>query len=256
MKTHGRTFLVVLASLTIATLGGCNNKEIAPADETEAGVTFKATHGLQISTATAQFIGLKVADVEERKANAVLQFSAQVYRSANEAQFVSTQPGTAPPNASANGSANTAAAAQLREGQTITVIADGGVSLPGRIMALDRTLEKANGQVEVLLSIPDGGRQLSNNAIVSVIVSVGAEKTVTTVPRSAFLRTTEGDFVYTVNGDYFVRAPIRIGNSTREFVEVTDGLYAGDRIVVKPVMTLWMAELQFLRGGKPCADGQ
>ena len=28
-----------------------------------------------------------------------------------------------------------------------------------------------------------------------------------------------------------------------------------DEVVVNPVMTLWMAELQSIRGGKACADG-
>jgi hypothetical protein len=38
-------------------------------------------------------------------------------------------------------------------------------------------------------------------------------------------------------------------------VQITDGLYAGDQVVVQPVMSLWLAELQSLRGGKACADG-
>ena len=53
-----------------------------------------------------------------------------------------------------------------------------------------------------------------------------------------------------------MRAPVKLGVVNHEFAEVTDGLYAGDQIVVQPVMTLWMAELQSLRGGKACTDGQ
>ena len=75
------------------------------------------------------------------------------------------------------------------------------------------------------------------------------------MPRSSIFRTTEGDFVYTVNGEHFVRAPVKLGRVNHDFAEVTDGLYAGDQIVVQPVMTLWMAELQSIRGGKACADG-
>lgn len=49
-----------------------------------------------------------------------------------------------------------------------------------------------------------------------------------------------------------------VPSATAKFIglQVTDGLYAGDQIVVQPVMTLWMAELQSLRGGKVCSDGQ
>ena len=96
---------------------------------------------------------------------------------------------------------------------------------------------------------------LAAGAFLSVTVPLGGEKSVVSVPRSALFRTTEGDFVYTVSGEHFMRAPVKLGGVNHEFAEVTDGLYAGDQIVVQPVMTLWMAELQSLRGGKACADG-
>ena len=52
-----------------------------------------------------------------------------------------------------------------------------------------------------------------------------------------------------------MRAPVKLGVVNEDRAEVTDGLYAGDRIVVRPVMALWLAELQSLRAGKACADG-
>ena len=147
-------------------------------------------------------------------------------------------------------------AAKLSEGQTVSVQSgEGGVALPGRIVTLKRDLEKASGQVEVLLAVPDGESPLAAGALISVTVPLGGEKSVVSVPRSALFRTTEGDFVYTVSGEHFMRAPVKLGGVNREFAEVTDGLYAGDQIVIQPVMTLWMAELQSLRGGKACADG-
>ena len=84
---------------------------------------------------------------------------------------------------------------------------------------------------------------------------VGFDRTVVSVPHSALLRTIEGDFVYTVSGERFVRTAVRLGVVNHAFAEVTDGLLDGDRIVVHPVTTLWLAELQSIRGGKACADG-
>ena len=49
--------------------------------------------------------------------------------------------------------------------------------------------------------------------------------------------------------------PGRRGASVCDFAEITEGLYAGDQIVTSPVNTLWMAELQILRGGKSCTCG-
>lgn len=229
------------------------NGETAVAVET--GVSFNAKKGLLVPPKTAKFIGLQVADVEERRIASVFQFGAHVYRAASEAQFASLQP-SGPPDALASGNVSPVDAAQLREGQTVSVRSgEGRVSFSGRIVTLKRDLEKASAQVEVLLAIADAQQPLASGEFVSVIVPLGGEKSVVSVPRPALFRTTEGDFVYTVSGDHFVRTPVKLGVVNHEFAEVTDGLYAGDQIVVQPVMTLWLAELQSLRGGKACADG-
>lgn len=239
---------------------GCSHqaseeKAGANGEEEETAVSFNAKKGLLVPPETAKFIGLQVADVEERKIAAAFQFAAQVYRAASEAQFASLQP-SGPPAALASGNVGPVDSAKLREGQNVSVQSGvGGVPLPGRIVTLKRDLGRASGQVEVLLAIADGQQPLASDALVSVTVPLGGEKSVVSVPRSAVFRTTEGDFVYTVSGDHFMRAPVKLGVVNHEFAEVTDGLYAGDQIVVHPVMTLWMAELQSLRGGKACADG-
>lgn len=75
------------------------------------------------------------------------------------------------------------------------------------------------------------------------------------VPRSALLKTAEGYFVYTANDDSFLRTPVKVGAMNENVVEITDGLYSGDQIVSAPVNSLWMAELQLLRGGKSCTCG-
>lgn len=258
MKSPERISLAVFITMTALVIAGCGQKDgdSHAHGEAEVGVTFNAKKGLLVPTATAKFIGLQIADVEERKIASAFQFSAQVYRAASEVQFVSLQPNSTPA-ALASGNVSPADAAKLNEGQTVSVQSGAGeVSLPGRIVALKRGLEKASGQVEVLLAVSDGQSLLAPGGSVSVTVSFGGEKSVVSVPRSALFRTTEGDFIYTVSGDHFVRAPVKLGVINHEFAEITDGLYAGDQIVVQPVMTLWMAELQSLRGGKACADGQ
>ena len=100
------------------------------------------------------------------------------------------------------------------------------------------------------------GAELSDSAIwrqpvAKLAGGAGARR----LPRAALLQTAEGNFVYTVSGERFVRAAVKVGVLNDEFVEITDGLYAGDQVAAQPVMTLWLAELQSLRGGKACADG-
>jgi multidrug efflux pump subunit AcrA (membrane-fusion protein) len=252
-----KPFFAAIVATGLA-LTGCRDKDSdnrahEPA-ETETGVTFNEKNGLLVPPETAKFIGLQVTDVEEQKIAATFQFSAQVYRAASETQFASLPPGGVPV-ALASGSVTPANAARLSEGQKVSVrSADSEVSLPGHIVTLKRDLEKASGQVEVLLAVSDGQQSLAPGAFVSVTVPFDGKKKAVSVPRSALLRTIEGDFVYTMSGEHFVRTPVQPGLVDQEFVEITDGLYAGDQVVVQPVMTLWMAELQTLRGGKGCTD--
>jgi multidrug efflux pump subunit AcrA (membrane-fusion protein) len=116
-------------------------------------------------------------------------------------------------------------------------------------------LEKFSEQAEVLLTISDARASLTVGTSLTATAPLGGEQNVVSVPRSALLQTTEGDFVYAVNGEHFIRTAVKLGGQDEAFTEITDGLYAGDQIVVKPVMALWMAELQTLRGGKSCSAG-
>lgn len=226
-------------------VSGCHREKASPdaggygAAKPEAtGVTFKAGKGLHVPPETAQFIGLRVEDVMERKVASALDFTAQIYRAAL-----------------ASGSVRQSEAAALRVGLDVTAVTRSGQSIPARISAIYAGSGETNGSVEVLLIVDGGKVELPPGSFLSVRVATGSEKAVVSVPTSALLRTAEGNFVYTVSGERFVRAPVKLGVINPEFAEVTDGLYAGDQIVVQPVMTLWMAELQSIRGGQACADG-
>ena len=256
-----------LFTLAAALLTGCGHKEgdgHAHAEggpesaeayvEKAAGITFSEKFGLKVSPETAKFIGLETAEVEERQVKAEFRFAAQVYRAGSEARFAAATPMVSA-TALASGRISPAESALLREGQSVTVTAEGVGPLVAQVTTLERSLEKSSGQVEVLLSITDPDGRLSSGAFVSATVPLGGEKTVVSVPRAALLRTTDGDFVYTVSGESFTRAAVKLGAVNGEFAEITDGLYAGDRVVVHPAMTLWLAEIQALRGGKGCADG-
>lgn len=224
------------------------------AHEIDPGISYDAKSGLLVQPETAAFIGLEVADVEERAVASQWHFTASVYRAAKEARLASTQPMTATTTL-ASAALDSAKAAVLHEGQRVTVEAEGLGTLEGRILEVHHNAAHASGQTEILLAVADTQARLDKGTFLTVNAPLQGAGPVMSVPCSALLRTTEGHFVYTVSGDRFVRAPIKVGLVNHAFAEVTDGLYAGDRIVVKPVMTLWLAELQSLRGGKACADG-
>lgn len=257
-----RVFRIALSILTAALLPGCDHKSADDPSPTErtpqatetTGISFSEKSGLKVSPETAHFIGLKIAEVEERPVKAEFRFAARVYRAASEARFDAAVPGVST-RALASGPVSTEQAALLHEGQSVSVTTEAAGPLVAHVTTLERGLEKAHGLAEVLLSIADPEERLPSGAFVTATVHWGGEKTVVSVPRSALLKTTDGDFIYTVSGDSFVRAAVKVGAVNGEFAEIADGLYAGDQVVVQPTMTLWLSEIQALRGGKSCAHG-
>src|SRR5262245_51254622 len=216
MKGFNRIHLVALATATAFVVAGCGHKheerhaQAEHAQEAKFGVTFNAKKGLLVPPETAKFLGLQVADVEERKIAATFQFSAQVYCTATEAQFASLQPGSRP-DALASGNVSAVAASKLNEGQAVTVQGGDGPALAGRIVAIKHDLAATSGQVEVLVAVSDSPQPLASGSLINVTVALGGDKPVASVPCSALFRTTEGDFVYTVSGEHFMRALVKLG---------------------------------------------
>ena len=223
-------------------------------DHAEAGegVTFKEGKGLLIPADTAKFIGLETEDVAEKSVSSSLAFDATVYRAAANAQIASTQP-AASKISFATAALDQSQSTNLVRGQAVNVRAKAG-PLTGRVSEIN-SIGGPGATREILVSIDNGKHILQVGEKVSVTVALSKERSAVVIPKSALLKTAEGAFVYTVNGDYFLRAPIKTGVAQDGIVEITDGLYSGDQVVTTPVMTLWMAELQSIRGGKACADG-
>ena len=254
---------IVIASL-IAGLAGCGPGGAThnPADKhgheeeaAETGVTFNVNRGLHVPATTAKFIGLKTADVEERRIVSNFHFSAQAYRGAGGVRPVALATKTSPAPTLASADISPEDARVLRREQEVRVQLDSGTPLRARVVEIADHAEKSGAHVDVTVAIEDPEGQLRAGAFVNVIAPMGGDKDVVSVPRAALLRTAEGEFVFTVSGEYFVRTAVKVGLANEDYVEIKDGLYTGDQVVVTPVMTLWMAELQSIRGGKACADG-
>lgn len=77
-------------------------------------------------------------------------------------------------------------------------------------------------------------------------------ESVISIPKSAVLATTAGLSVYVENGDYYKRAPVKVGRMFGDHAEITDGVYEGDRVVTDAAETLWLIELRAVKGGKGC----
>jgi multidrug efflux pump subunit AcrA (membrane-fusion protein) len=89
-------------------------------------------------------------------------------------------------------------------------------------------------------------------AFLQASVPLAAGGSVVSVPRAALLQCSDGYSVYTVSGERFVRTSVKVGAMNADRVEVTDGLYAGDQVVLQPVLPLWLTELAAVKGGQAC----
>ena len=233
-----KPILLSLSLLVLAVLPSCTDSvakdEHSPGSNPENGAQFRKGEGLSLTDEMARSIGLQTAEVTEEQITATLSISLRPLPGGNEASgWLSAgeadkfQPGavlelaTSPP-------------------QKATVVR---VEKPAFATASD-------SEITVRLEAP-----LAEGAEVRATLRLPEGAAVATIPPSALLSTAEGKFVYAKNGKFFVRTPVTVGATSADHVEIVEGLYSGDEIVSTPVMSLWMAELQVLRGGKACTCG-
>ena len=241
MKAN-RTWFVLLVAVVQA---GCNSKpaENGPNGSESVSVSlFNEGHGIWFSEETRALFGLEVAEVTERPMQRRVQKTAQVYRPASEAGL-----------ACATVQLLADEGKGLNTGQPVIVkTTDDGPEIDGRLVRLDAQTQVVLGKVEGLIEFADPAQHCRIGTYVTVTLPKGASKAVWTVPQSALLTTADGNYVYTVNGTHLTRTRVKTGAISGGFVEIEDGLYAGDEVAVKGVEGLWLVELSALKGGTPC----
>lgn len=221
------TPLVLLFALSgCGKYGSAEGKEGHGHDEAahEGGETpakFKEGQGLQLATETTAALGVKTAEVEERAVAHSYEITASVFEAGPPARASSLVPGD---------------------------IADDLEKHPpteAKLLSVRRDLSSALTQVEVVLALP-GAPQVGSTVN---LVLRGPARDVTAVPLTALLRTATGAFVYVVNGANLLRTPVRTGASDGTYIEILDGLYAGDVVVIAAIEQLWLTELRLTKGG-------
>lgn len=238
--------LVCLLTLSFGVVG-CRDNQAKPAEgnakqKEDTGIAFKPKEGLSVPEDVARHIGLQLDDVAERKVNRQLVFTAQVYAEAGpQARRILL----------ASAWVDSTLAKSIPSGTDLVATNTDTSSLAGvvtRIVPAANT----NSPAEVLLELHAGQGELKAGDFLRVTVTTPGNADVTVVPRAALLRNTEGHFVYVVNGSRLLRTLVKVGGEQDGFVEIKDGLLAGDRIAVAGVPMLWCAELHHVNGGDSC----
>ena len=211
-----------------------------------AGARYAEGKGITLLDETKKAIGLELAEAEERMLTPVVPLEAQVYRAAHEP---SRPGGEQAGSAYATALVSPTLAEKLKSGEPAAMMAD-DKSHEARIWRIDPVAKDAVNNVEVILQIPDPENTLRIGEFLSgSVTQSGAQQTALTVPRSAVLETATGKFAFVENGDFLLRTPVSTGAESTDYIEITDGLYAGDIVAIKPVETLYLIELRTTKGG-------
>jgi hypothetical protein len=234
----------------LITLIGCGRKHDAgeghgPEEEASSGASFKPGKGVILTEETRRSLGVETAEVTERKLPLELRFSTQVFGESHKPTAAETE--HAECTARASGLMGQAQAASLRAGYPVALASKSGERLGGIVLGVNRSL--AIGDAEVVVGITNAGAKLKPGEFLSATVAIPRDQSVAVVPKSAVLRSAEGSFVYTLNGDAYFRTAVKTGAEAEELVEITDGLHAGDAVVTEPVEKLWLIELRATKGG-------
>lgn len=235
--------LTKCAALLLAVLlAGCGRQavETTGAETTVVlGPQFSAKKGLLLPDDTRQSLGLKIVEVTEQKVPATIEVQLRVYQADDHASL-------------ASGGVTPEQAKLLKPGQSLQIHATDGKSFSGKVTGLRDQLLKVTGMIEVLAEIPGASAGPTVGTFLQTAIALDSSESVTSIPRAALLQCSDGYSVYTVSGEHFVRTPVKIGAASADFVEIKDGLYAGDQVVLQPVMSLWMTELAAVKGGQAC----
>ena len=235
--------------LATVSLVACNKPASHYVAEEVPTAHFKEGRGVGLPDSMCKSLGVKIADVTEQKIAPRIRIPLHVLRGTDGIQPVSNTPVTV----EASGWITGEQAKKIQAGMPAQLLLPAGQSQPGVVQRLEKAAYSALGDFEVAVSTE---APLKTGTPVTAIIEPASTGEVVAVPRSAVMKTAEGEFVYVVNEKYFARTAVQTGARNDELIEIVEGLYAGDQIVVAQVTPLWMTELQTLRAGQSCCKGQ
>lgn len=126
--------------------------------------------------------------------------------------------------------------AQLREGQTVLATADAfpGETITGRIAKLDTRVDERTRAITARAEFANGSGKLKPGMLMRVGVSRG-QRNSASVPESAVSVQADNSFVYVLmereGRTMAMQRPIVTGVRQQGFVEIVDGVRAGERLV-------------------------
>jgi hypothetical protein len=227
--------------LCAATWNGCENQPTQTNNEVDVATPqFSAKKGLLIPESTRQTLGLKTVEVIEQSMPSTLKLTLRVFQLGESNHVL------------ASTALSLKETKQLQRNQRVEVLDETDGRGTGFVAAVHTELERSTGMSEAIVEVSNAPAKWTVGTFLQGNISLQSAVPVPTIPHSALLECSDGHSVYTVSGEHLVRTRVKIGATTEGFVEIKDGLYPGDQVVLQPVMSLWLTELAAVKGGQAC----
>ncbi len=243
-------FILIVVPFTLL-FTGCGQNKTAVGVQKEGsptGTLYKAGKGVMLTDEMKQILGVEVADVSERKLSKEHPFTVQVFGETHHSTTESQDHAAC--DARGSGLISSQTAATFQTGQPIRVRK--GTNAPISGVILSKMVASNPGESEIVIGVPNAAAVFQPGDFIAANVTFPSREEVTAIPQAALLRTVEGAFVYTVNGEAYFRTPVKLGAASGGWVEILDGLLAGDQVVTKGVEGLWLIELRATKAGDAC----
>lgn len=210
-----------------------------------SGASFKPGEGVLVTEETRRILDLNVAEVVERPVPVRIPFTLQIF--GEEHRHGINPKDHAGCDVHGSGFLAADRAREVRVGHAVRVMPSTNLTLAGVVLGVQKAL--ALGEWEVVAGVSNAVGRLWPGEFVAASIAVERPDPVPAMPREAVLRTAEGTYAYVVNGEAYRRTAITVGAESEAWAEITAGLRAGERVVVRPVQTLWLIELRATKGG-------
>lgn len=104
----------------------------------------------------------------------------------------------------------------------------------GKLITVGHVIDPASRTVPVVFEVENSGHKLRIGQYAKINIAIGAPKRVLSIPETALLEDAGRSIVFVqVEGESFERRPVSTGIRDRGFVEIREGVNAGERVVTK-----------------------
>lgn len=125
----------------------------------------------------------------------------------------------------------------IKSGSLIQFNTDGNdAAFDARIYAIEPKVDEVTRNVVMRAICNNASRKLLPGAFVRVSVPIGINANAVLVPTQAIVPILKGQKVFVVQGDSAVERKVKTGVRQDKYIEVTEGLSTGDKVVVEGVM--------------------